>query len=106
MLDSAVNCRRNAVTRVGPAVFYFLLALTSWAHAECEWVLWVESPVGSDQWSIAPVPRPRFEAKVDCDRRAETLTAGLLAALPEIRAKLGKDVLAAYDSDPAATLSR
>jgi len=73
MLDSAVNCRGNAVTRVGSTVFYFLLALTSWAHAECEWVLWVESPVGSDQWSIAPVPRPRFEAKVDCDRRAEAL---------------------------------
>jgi serine O-acetyltransferase len=38
-----------------------------------------------------------------CDLRAESLTERLLAALPDIRAKLGKDVLAAYDSDPAAT---
>src|SRR5205085_194218 len=42
--------------------------------------------------------------KVDqCDRRAQALTAKLLASLPDIRATLGKDVLAAYDSDPAAT---
>jgi serine O-acetyltransferase len=38
-----------------------------------------------------------------CERRARDLTARFLAALPEIRRKLGKDVLAAYDSDPAAT---
>src|SRR4029079_521530 len=36
-------------------------------------------------------------------RRARDLTERLLAALPDIRAQLGKDVLAAYDSDPAAT---
>jgi serine O-acetyltransferase len=38
-----------------------------------------------------------------CARRARALTARLLAALPDVRAKLGQDVLAAYDSDPAAT---
>ncbi|HEV3030214.1 MAG TPA: serine O-acetyltransferase [Polyangia bacterium] len=38
-----------------------------------------------------------------CARRARALTAQLLAALPAVRAALGKDVLAAYDSDPAAT---
>jgi hypothetical protein len=27
------------------------------ASAECPWVLWVEAPVGSDQWSIASVPQ-------------------------------------------------
>jgi len=44
-------------------------------------------------------------ARVDdkCARRARALTARLLEALPDIRARLGKDVLAAYDSDPAAT---
>jgi serine O-acetyltransferase len=39
----------------------------------------------------------------DCERRARSLTERLLEALPDIRAELGKDVLAAYDSDPAAT---
>jgi serine O-acetyltransferase len=39
----------------------------------------------------------------DCEKRARSLTSRLLDALPEIRAQLGKDVLAAYDSDPAAT---
>ena len=39
----------------------------------------------------------------DCEKRARSLTTRLLDALPDIRAQLGKDVLAAYDSDPAAT---
>jgi serine O-acetyltransferase len=45
------------------------------------------------------------EARADdkCAKRARDLTAKLLEALPAIRARLGKDVLAAYDSDPAAT---
>jgi serine O-acetyltransferase len=38
-----------------------------------------------------------------CLRRARALTARLLGALPDIRAQLGKDVLVAYDSDPAAS---
>jgi serine O-acetyltransferase len=38
-----------------------------------------------------------------CAKRAASLTARLLAALPDIRAKLARDVVAAYDSDPAAT---
>jgi serine O-acetyltransferase len=43
------------------------------------------------------------KSRDDCDKRARALTARLLDALPDIRAQLGKDVLAAYDSDPAAT---
>jgi serine O-acetyltransferase len=38
-----------------------------------------------------------------CLRRARVITRKLLEGLPEIRALLGKDVLAAFDSDPAAT---
>jgi serine O-acetyltransferase len=38
-----------------------------------------------------------------CLRRARAITRRLLEALPEIRALLGKDVLAAFDSDPAAS---
>jgi serine O-acetyltransferase len=38
-----------------------------------------------------------------CKRRAAAITAKLLGALPDVRARLAKDVLAAYDSDPAAT---
>jgi serine O-acetyltransferase len=38
-----------------------------------------------------------------CQRRAHAITARLLAALPELRALLGQDVLFAFDSDPAAT---
>jgi serine O-acetyltransferase len=38
-----------------------------------------------------------------CRRRARAITGRLLEALPEIRALLGKDVLSAYESDPAAT---
>jgi serine O-acetyltransferase len=38
-----------------------------------------------------------------CRKRAAAITAKLLAALPEVRALLAKDVLAAYDQDPAAS---
>jgi serine O-acetyltransferase len=38
-----------------------------------------------------------------CLRRARAVTARMLKALPEVRTHLGKDVLAAFDSDPAAT---
>jgi serine O-acetyltransferase len=38
-----------------------------------------------------------------CRRRARTITGRLLDALPGVRAALAKDVLAAYESDPAAS---
>ena len=36
---------------------------------------WVEGPTGSDQWSVASVPQPRFAAREDCQRRADDLNA-------------------------------
>ena len=38
-----------------------------------------------------------------CAKRARLVTGKLLEALPDIRAELAKDVLAAYESDPAAS---
>ncbi|HVV53466.1 MAG TPA: serine O-acetyltransferase [Polyangia bacterium] len=38
-----------------------------------------------------------------CARRARAMTEGLLEALPEIRAALAKDLLAAFECDPAAS---
>ena len=53
---------------------------------------------------LAPqLPQERAAPDHECAKQARDLTARLLAALPDIRAQLGKDVLAAYDSDPAAT---
>ena len=43
-------------------------------------------------------------AQIDkCRRRARAITRRLLEALPEVRAQLAKDVLVAFESDPAAT---
>jgi serine O-acetyltransferase len=43
-------------------------------------------------------------ARLDrCRRRARAITRRLLEELPEVRAQLGKDVLAAFESDPAAS---
>ena len=39
----------------------------------------------------------------DCQARARAMADRFLAALPELRADLGRDVLVAFESDPAAT---
>jgi serine O-acetyltransferase len=39
----------------------------------------------------------------DCRKRAAQITGRLLRALPDLRADLGRDVLAAFESDPAAS---
>jgi hypothetical protein len=57
------------------AVLFALLGVAASASAECLWVLWVEGPTGSDQWSIADSPQSRFTAKADCQRRADELNA-------------------------------
>jgi hypothetical protein len=64
----AKTCRRSRLI-----AFFSLLVVATSARADCPWVIWVEAPVGSDQWSIAPIAQPRFEAKGDCERRAEAL---------------------------------
>jgi len=38
-----------------------------------------------------------------CRKRARAITQRLLTALPDVRSELAKDVLAAYESDPAAS---
>lgn len=43
-----------------------LLSLATSAQAERVWMLWVESPAGSDQWSLAPIAEPGFKTEKDC----------------------------------------
>jgi hypothetical protein len=37
------------------------------------WVLWVEAPIGSDQWGIVTISPSRFRAMEECERQAQTL---------------------------------
>ena len=43
------------------------------SSADGMWLLWVEAPAGSDQWSLAPIPGPKFKAEEDCQRWARDL---------------------------------
>ena len=43
-----------------------LLSLATSAQAERVWMLWVESPAGSDQWSLVPIAKPGFKTEEDC----------------------------------------
>lgn len=65
------------MTRQWPRIVVALLCsgltFVSSAHAECPWVLWVEAPVGSDQWSVASVDRSPFASREDCQRQADDL---------------------------------
>ena len=46
---------------------------------------------------------PKRRTPDRCTKRARQIAARLLEALPEIRAEMAKDILAAYESDPAAS---
>ena len=55
-------------------------------------------------WGCTGVAVPAASTPPDtCRRRANAISDRLLEALPEIRAELGRDVLAAFESDPAAS---
>jgi hypothetical protein len=69
--STAMNARRFAVSIV--LAVLAVLTLTTTAGAEPAWVLWVEAPASSDQWSIAAIPQSRFKTKEECERRAHDL---------------------------------
>jgi hypothetical protein len=60
------------ITTVVVVVTALALSL-SFTPAECAWVLWTESPEGSDLWTTLRIPQPRFDSAEECHRRAQAL---------------------------------
>jgi len=48
---------------------FSLLTSAATAHGECAWVLWMERPTHSNQWSLSWT-RGAFETKKECDQAA------------------------------------
>ena len=51
-------------------IILMLAPMQAWAQL---WVLWVETPVGSDQWSIVSTSKSKFAARNECEGQAQTL---------------------------------
>ena len=49
-----------------------LAPMQAWA-AQQLWVLWVETPIGSDQWNIVSISKSRFKAMEECEEQARKL---------------------------------
>src|SRR6266542_5504536 len=61
------------IARVRRAVLISLLCLTSFAtpaSAGCAWVEWMESPVGSNQWTLSTGREFIYDKREDCERAA------------------------------------
>jgi hypothetical protein len=54
-------------------VVVIVLTLAAPMQAWAEWVLWVEAPAGSDQWSIAGMSPSKFAAEHECKQHALAL---------------------------------
>ncbi len=65
------------------------------AHAECAWILWMELPVGSAQWTLGKTPSAAFEKRADCERMAQG-AAAVRAAMADEAAKRGEKVENAF----------
>ena len=58
---------------------------------EAAWMLWVESPEGSDLWTKVTIGSPAFESAEECARRAQELNA-LEAAFAKMQAAQAHDL--------------
>ena len=65
--------RHNGPVFLSLVLVVYLVA-TSASAAESVWVLWVETPMGSDQWRVAATGEPKFRTKDECERRARQLS--------------------------------
>jgi hypothetical protein len=66
MVSARLEARRRAMSPTAQRIRILATAMVVW-------VLWVEEPVGSDQWSVARVAEPRFASRDACEKKADEL---------------------------------
>jgi hypothetical protein len=61
---------KHPARRASLIVVLRLLTSVGTASAECAWVLWVEQPSGSNQWSLSTNMKFVFDTSKECEQSA------------------------------------
>lgn len=76
--------------RVAALVFTLVLLAPHLAEAACAWVLWVESPMGSNQWKVSTSLKFVYEKRDECERHAQAALDAKIRRVEDEEKKFGR----------------